>query len=536
MHDLSGTQIGRYIIENELGRGGMSRVYRARDTNLDREVALKVLLPEMAADADSVARFLREARAAARLAHQHIVPVHDSGHADSYYFIAMRFIDGRTLRENLMTGQFESRQVGEILAQIASALDYAHRKGIMHRDIKPENILIDHDGMAMLTDFGIASAADELRVTATGQVVGTPVYMAPEQLRGEPATPRSEIYALGILAYELLTGTTPFAGRPAYAVMLAHLDERPQPVDHIQMGIAPSVAAIIGRALEKDPSDRFDSAGQFADQLHDALGGTSVSSALRQPQASVPAESAAPTLVGAVMPSPRERHRLRSPGRFLPYLSAGVILGIVLVTVSLFAGGEAPAGEDAGLEVVAAVETPTTKPPPTSAVETPTVEPLSTSTMTAYSDEPVQRSPDSTGRARIPDAVPVSTGHEGLSEQGTDVTVVPAPEPIEESAVVPVEPESQNTVDVSDTDQPDDPIGESENQGGSSDKPDNDKKDKPEKEKSKEEEQEDEREKTDSPGNDQSTSDDPPGNSGNAPGTGGADADNSSKSKEKKKD
>ena len=250
----------------------MARVWRGRHQVLGRPAALKILAPELARDEKFVERFLREARAAAQLEHPNIVPVYETGETDGYHFIAMKLLEGRTLREGIERGPTPPEEVSLILSQVAGALDYAHGSGFVHRDVKPGNIMIDDNFRVTLTDFGIARAADDMSITATGLLVGTPAYLAPEQAQGLPATPRSDIYALGVLVYELLTGKTPFADRTPHAVILAHMHEPPQPVHERIESIAPGISAVVDKALAKRPEERYASAGEFAHAFSAELG------------------------------------------------------------------------------------------------------------------------------------------------------------------------------------------------------------------------------------------------------------------------
>ncbi|MFL5505688.1 MAG: serine/threonine-protein kinase, partial [Gemmatimonadales bacterium] len=220
----------RYRLERELGQGGMATVYLAQDLKHDRQVAIKVLRPELAA-VIGAERFVSEIKTTANLQHPHILPLHDSGEADSFLFYVMPFIEGETLRDRLTRDkQLPIPEAVRITKEVASALEYAHKRGVIHRDIKPENILL-HDGAALVADFGIALAASKAggdRMTQTGMSLGTPSYMSPEQAMGDrDIGPRSDVYALGAMAYEMLAGEPPFTGSSAQAIVAKVLTEEP---------------------------------------------------------------------------------------------------------------------------------------------------------------------------------------------------------------------------------------------------------------------------------------------------------------------
>jgi serine/threonine-protein kinase len=262
----------RYRLDREIGAGGMATVYLAEDVRHDRRVALKVLRPELAA-VIGAERFLAEIKLTANLQHPHILPLFDSGEADGYLFYVMPFIEGETLRDRLnREKQLPVADAVRITTEVAAALDYAHRHGVVHRDIKPENILL-HDGQALVADFGIALAASKAggaRMTETGMSLGTPHYMSPEQAMGErEITARSDVYALGAVLYEMLTAEPPFTGATAQAVVARVVTESPRPLIPQRHTIPRHVEAAALTALEKLPADRFASAAEFADALKD---------------------------------------------------------------------------------------------------------------------------------------------------------------------------------------------------------------------------------------------------------------------------
>jgi len=278
----------RYRIEHELGAGGMATVYLARDLRHDRKVALKVLRPELAA-VIGVERFLHEIKTVANLQHPHILPLHDSGEADGLVYYVMPFVEGESLRDRLVREQqLPIDDAVRIAREVADALDYAHRHNVVHRDIKPENILL-HDGRAQVADFGIALAASNAsgtRMTETGMSLGTPHYMAPEQAMGERLiTPKADVYALGCVLYEMLVGEPPFNGPTAQAIIARVMTEEPRPLVTQRHTISPELEAVVRKALEKTPADRFPSAAAFSQALADPA---AVPLTTRHTQAAVP--------------------------------------------------------------------------------------------------------------------------------------------------------------------------------------------------------------------------------------------------------
>jgi Tol biopolymer transport system component/tRNA A-37 threonylcarbamoyl transferase component Bud32 len=267
---LSAALAGRYKIEKQLGQGGMATVYLAKDIKHDRMVAVKVLKPELAAVLGAE-RFVVEIKTTAALQHPHILPLFDSGTADEFLYYVMPYIEGETLRGKLdRETQFSVDEAVRITTQVADALDYAHRHGVIHRDIKPENILL-HDGRPMVADFGIAlavSAAAGGRMTETGLSLGTPHYMSPEQATAEKEiTGRSDIYSLASVLYEMLAGQPPHMGGSAQQIIMKIIAESAQPVTAMRKSVPPNVAAALAKALEKLPADRFETAKAFGEAL-----------------------------------------------------------------------------------------------------------------------------------------------------------------------------------------------------------------------------------------------------------------------------
>src|SRR5687767_14105577 len=279
-----GTEIAGYRIESFIGRGGMAVVYRAEDMRLGRKVALKLLTPQLADSEQFRQRFIRESRLAASLDHPNIVPIYEAGEADGQLFIAMRYVIGADLKAVLaqMGGQLPLDRTIGLFGQVGSALDSAHRAGLVHRDVKPANILVAADerpGSARrdhvyLTDFGLTKRTTEMSggLTGTGHFLGTVDYVSPEQIQGRPVGSGTDIYALGCVLYECLTGQLPFRRDDDAALLWAHLVEAPPPVTGIRPDLPAAVNAVIARAMAKDPSDRYATSGELLQELELALG------------------------------------------------------------------------------------------------------------------------------------------------------------------------------------------------------------------------------------------------------------------------
>ena len=279
----------RYTIERELGGGGMSRVFLARETSLERRVVVKVLPEELSGNV-SIVRFRREIALAARLQHPHLAPVLMAGEMDGLPYYAMPFVEGDSLRKRLSRGELPVAETISILRDVARALEYAHANGVTHRDIKPDNVLLAGSS-AVITDFGVAKALSDATATATGQLtsigvaLGTPAYMAPEQAAGDPSTDhRADLYAFGVMAYEMLAGQPPFAGRSAQALLAAHATERPTPIAVVRPSMPPRLAELVMRCLEKRSADRPQSATEILQAL-DAFA-TPIAGTTREPRLS----------------------------------------------------------------------------------------------------------------------------------------------------------------------------------------------------------------------------------------------------------
>jgi eukaryotic-like serine/threonine-protein kinase len=259
----------RYRVLRRIGSGGMADVWLAEDTHLQRQVALKVLHRRFTQDREFVTRFQREAEAAAGLQHPNIVGVFDRGEADGVNYIAMRYVQGPTLKELIDRG-LDPGQAVALIRQVLEGARFAHRNGIVHRDLKPQNVIVDEEGKAVVTDFGIARAGVS-EITQTGSVMGTPHYLSPEQAQGFDVTSVSDLYSIGVILYEALTGRVPFEGESAVAVAMKQVSQTPQRPSSVNPRVSPALDAVVMRALEKEPGQRFQSADAFIAALDAAM-------------------------------------------------------------------------------------------------------------------------------------------------------------------------------------------------------------------------------------------------------------------------
>ncbi|MBS1878364.1 MAG: PASTA domain-containing protein [Actinobacteria bacterium] len=313
---------GRYRVLQRIGGGGMADVYLAEDTHLQRRVALKVLHRRFAQDREFVERFRREAEAAAGLSHPNVVAVYDRGEFEGNYYIAMQYIEGPTLRELIDRGLTIEQSVAIVL-QILEAARFAHRRGIVHRDLKPQNVIVDPEGKAVVTDFGIARAGVS-DITQTGSVMGTPQYLSPEQAQGQDVTAVSDLYSVGVILYEALTGRVPFEAESAVAIAMKQVSELPQRPSSINPHVSPALDAVVMRALAKDPGQRFQNADAFI---------VALTAAMREPAAAGTADFAAlpPAYVdpATAQTGPGEEDKKRRRW-WLIGLAAAVVVGILV--------------------------------------------------------------------------------------------------------------------------------------------------------------------------------------------------------------
>jgi eukaryotic-like serine/threonine-protein kinase len=319
---------GRYVLEELVGAGGMSSVYRAHDQLLERDVALKILHSSYREDEEAVERFRREAQAVARLSHPNVVTVIDRGEEDGHQFIVFEYVDGATLKDHLAKrGPLPPEEALPIAVDVGEALAYAHAHGIVHRDVKPQNVILNGNGSAKVSDFGIARSVDvEKDVTQTGTVIGTGDYIAPEQASGRPVVPASDVYGLGCVLFELLTGSPPFSGSSFVDVAMQHIHAPPPSLLEQRPDVPPRIAAAVERALAKDPDDRFPSMDAFVAELR---------ACLARPE---PAAEGATTVLPKVAPARRRPRPRRRTGLAVP-IAAGLTIVAGVAALLVFVGG-----------------------------------------------------------------------------------------------------------------------------------------------------------------------------------------------------
>lgn len=321
----------RYKLYERLGEGGMAEVHRAEDLRLGREVAVKILRPQYAGEKSFLDRFINEARSMAGFSHPNVVNVYDVGRDSQRYYIVMEYVPGEDLRQLLeRSGSLPAKQALDIARQMAQGIGYAHRKGLVHRDIKPGNILITPAGEVKVADFGIAKAMASVGLTEPGVVWGTTAYLSPEQVRGETATPASDVYAMGVVLYEMLAGQPPFQGEDRVAIALKHLHDPPPPFD-TNVQVPRGVVFLVQKALSKEPKERFANAEEMARSLGEYLraGAEATTSrpivsptASSQPTRVTPTPEPTPEPPTRVAtPAPRNGTERRSPRRETPTAS-----------------------------------------------------------------------------------------------------------------------------------------------------------------------------------------------------------------------
>jgi serine/threonine protein kinase len=319
MSELIGQTLGQYQITAVLGAGGMATVYRAHQLSIKRDVAIKVIQSKLARNPDFVKRFEREAQTVASLDHPHILKVFDFGQQGDLIYLVMELKTGGTLAELIASNQLSLDSIAVLLTQIASALDYAHLRGIIHRDLKPQNVLLDEQGNAVLNDFGIAKLIqpDYTSLTQTGAAMGTPAYMSPEQWHGHVIDARSDIYALGIMLYEMLAGQVPFRAETPASIMFAHLQQNPPLLRELRPTLPPYLDPVIQIALAKNPDERFQFARALADAFRDAINGKPFV---------IPEKSPVLSTSGSIPVAPISRR-----GSSLLLIIAGVLIAVLVI-------------------------------------------------------------------------------------------------------------------------------------------------------------------------------------------------------------
>jgi serine/threonine-protein kinase len=331
--------MGRYRVEQELGRGGMAKVYRGQDTVLGRTVAIKILAPHFADDQDFVHRFRREAQAAARISNQNLVSVFDTGSDDGVHFIVMEYVEGRTLADLIAGGgRILPDRAIEIAIDVCRALEAAHAQGVIHRDIKPGNIMLDEKGHVKVTDFGIARVTSTAETIAqTAAVLGTASYLSPEQAQGQPVDGRSDLYSLGCVLFETVTGRPPFLGDSPVAVASKHVLEQPTPPSRLNPDVSPDLDAVILRALAKNPANRYQTAEEFREDLERVRRGQPVNATPLLPAGTTQVIDRPASRTAVLPPTAQHESEPERSSWWVPVLVTLFILGLLALVLFLLA-------------------------------------------------------------------------------------------------------------------------------------------------------------------------------------------------------
>lgn len=325
-----GQMLGPYRIINQIGQGGMATIFKAYQAAMDRYVAIKVLPFQFAQSPEFITRFQQEARTIAKLEHPHILPVHDFGEANGVPYLVMRYLDAGTLKDRIKAGPLSLTEIDRYFSQLADALSYAHANGVIHRDIKPSNALIDQNGNIFLTDFGIAKILESsVNLTASGTVTGTPAYMSPEQAQGEKLDQRTDIYSLGIVLYEMLTGRVPFEAETPLAVLLKHLNEPLPPPTTLKPDLAPALERVVLKALAKDRNDRYATCTEFLNAWKHEL------AEAQKPQLTQRAFVLPPAATTQLDRSPAPQRRSIPPIAIIGGVALVVVIAIGLLVINL---------------------------------------------------------------------------------------------------------------------------------------------------------------------------------------------------------
>ena len=430
MGNLIGQTLGQYQITALLGKGGMATVYRARQSSVNRDVAIKVIKPDLIESEEFKVRFDREAQVIAAMSHPHILKVFDYGQHGDLVYLVMELLSGGSLADLIRSaGKLSLADVARLLDQIASALDYAHRRAIVHRDLKPQNVLLDEERNAFLTDFGIAKLLSETSaLTQSGMAMGTPAYMSPEQWRGQAVDARADIYALGVMLYEMLAGKVPFAGDTPYSMMHMHIFQAPPNIRSVRSDLPSAVQGVLNKSMAKDRDSRHGTAGEVAAAFKAALSGAPISlSAVSEAadvtapvpvgapldtptaQASVSAAQSVTPLGGAIEPA------RKPPARRLPLLLGVALLAIVGVFVALLLTSgdqrgalQVTATSAATALVALPTDAPSSTPSVTAVAALPTDAPTATALVVLPTDA-LSKTPSATALVVLPTDVPSNT-------------------------------------------------------------------------------------------------------------------------------
>ena len=437
--NLKGTKLGKYDVEEEIGRGGMGAVYRGYDPTLGRRVAIKVLAPHLVWEKAFVERFVREAQAAAQIKHPNIVTIYDVGQEGSWHYFVMEYLEGETLTGTIQRrGQIPAQEALDILRQLAEALDYAHGRGLVHRDVKPSNVMMDATGHATLNDFGIVQAAQGSRLTATGTMIGTLEYMSPEQMQGVRVGPRSDQYSLGVVAYEMLTGRVPFKAESTAALIHKVVYDAPPSLHSIRPDLSQALEQVLSRVLAKDATARYASGSELIRALEQAMLGIAATEGARgrptgatQPAGARATRTPPPSRVPATGARATGKRSIPTViwalggGALALFLLMAVIVGVIIVAGS---GGDDSLAASPPEATAVALGASANEETATPAAELPPTE------MPAPTEEPIVMEEAAPALPPEPTALPTSM---------PEATVTPVPAPTDEPTAAPLPTPSQ---------------------------------------------------------------------------------------------